>query len=142
MPTEASNDPIRVRTVTVRTGRILFDIEVPDPAHRYSSPKLAAFVTTQYPNLLAHACVNGTGDVFGAVVETTSVPHILEHLAIDVQTRDAREADATFVGTTEWLDEEQGIARIEMSFRDDLHALRAFAEATRFLNTAVLTCSA
>ncbi len=141
MSEQTGNDPIRVRTVTVRTGRIIFDIELPNPAHRYSSPKLAAFVTTQYPNLLEHACVNGTDDVFGAVVESTSVPHILEHLTIDVQTRDAREADATFVGTTEWLDEDQGLARIEMSFRDDLHALRAFAEATRFLNTAVLTCT-
>ena len=48
--------------------------------------------------------------------------------------------DALFIGTTEWLDEEAGLARIEVGFKDDLVALRAFNEAIRFLNIAVLTC--
>ena len=50
--------PIQVKTIVVRTGRIVCDIEIPNPAFRMTSPKLAAFVTNQYPDLPLHACVN------------------------------------------------------------------------------------
>ena len=133
--------PIQVKTITVRTGRIVCDIEVPDPTYRMTSPKLAAFVTNQYPDLPLHSCVNETGAAFGSVIEHTSVPHMLEHLVIDIQTHEtSTPMSATFVGTTEWVDEEAGKARVEVSFRDDLQALRAFNKALEFLNTAVLTC--
>lgn len=43
-----------------------------------------------------------------------------------------------FVGSTEWTNEAQGMARVEVNFADDLVALRAFCDAARFLNSAVL----
>ena len=72
--------PIQVKTIVVRTGRIVCDIEIPNPAFRTTSPKLAAFVTNQYPDLPLHACVNEVGTAFGSVIEKTSIPHMLEHL--------------------------------------------------------------
>lgn len=138
----ASQDPIQVRAITVRTGRLVCDIAIPDEKHRRTSPRLAAFVQQEYPDLPRHACVNGEGSLFEAVIEHTSTAHLLEHLAISEQTRAAAGEDRPFVGTTEWTDETAGEARIEISFRDDLEALRAFNEATRFLNIAVLTCLA
>ena len=38
------------------------------------------------------------------------------------------------VGTSEWLDEAAGIARIDVSFADDLVALRAMRDSVAFLN--------
>ena len=46
--------------------------------------------------------------------------------------------DAVFVGTTEWTDEAAGRARIEVSFLDDLVALRAFRDAIAFLGDAMV----
>ena len=135
-------DPIQVRTITVKTGRLVCDIAIPDERLRFTNPRIAAFVSQTYPDLPDHACVNDCGPVFGAVIERTSMPHLLEHLAISEQARRAREGAASFVGTSEWVDEFAGLARIQMSFRDDLEALRAFSDATRFLNMAVLTCLA
>ena len=132
--------PIRIHSITVRTGRLVCDVEVPDERFRYTTPRLAAFVMDRYPELPRHACVNDAGKTFGAVMERTSTPHLLEHLAITEQTRAASDADSVFTGTTEWMDEKAGKARVEVSFRDDLEALRAFNEATQFLNIAVLTC--
>ena len=43
-----------------------------------------------------------------------------------------------YLGTTEWIDEDAGLARIEVSFTDDLVALRAFLDAAQFLNKAVI----
>lgn len=114
--------------------------------------------------LAYHTCVHGDdpaanpdNPTFGAVIENTSLPHVLEHLIIDEQVRNAETprpnsapvtpsdpaalapspapfTDATFVGTTEWLDEAAGLARVEVNFTDDLVALRALRSALAFLN--------
>ena len=135
-------DPIQPKAITVHTGRIAFDVEIPDARFRYTTPRLSAFVNGQYPDLPHHACVNDVGETFGYVMERTSVAHLLEHLIISEQVSSHNASSDTFVGTTEWTDEAAGRARIEVAFRDDLIALRAFNEATRFLNIAVLTCLA
>ena len=131
-----------MQAIIVRTGRLVVDVGIADPRFRYSSPKLAAFCEGQHPDLPHHACVNDVGYSFGDVIEKTSVPHLLEHLVISEQVRSEEGVSPTFVGTTEWIDEAAGMARIEVGFRDDLVALRAFNDATRFLNMAVLTCLA
>ena len=135
-----SPDPIQVLTITVKTGRLVCDIAIADERFRFTNPRIAAFVARTHPDLPDHACVNEVGPVFGAVIERTSMPHLLEHLVISEQTRAAIGADEPFIGTSEWTDEPAGLARVQISFRDDLEALRAFNDATRFLNTAVLTC--
>ena len=135
-------DPIRVQAITVRTGRLVCDVQIADARFRYTTPRLSAFASGQYPDLPHHACVNEVGNRFGYVMERTSVAHLLEHLVISEQVRDEKSGSATFAGTTEWTDEGAGLARVEVGFKDDLVALRAFKEATRFLNMAVLTCLA
>ena len=132
--------PACMDSITVKPDRIVFEVSISDPRYRQSSPKLAAFVLRRYPNLSHHACVNNVGETFGAVIEQTTTAHMLEHLAIELLTDASSDPLATFVGTTEWRDENRGMARIEMSFDDDLKALRAFNEALSFLNVAVLTC--
>ena len=44
----------------------------------------------------------------------------------------------TYVGTTQWLDEQRGLARVEVNFTDDLVALRAFKDALCAINEAVV----
>ena len=62
------------------------------------------------------------------------MPHVLEHLAIELQTRATEDPRATFVGTTEWVDEAAGVARVQVSYLDDLQALRSLSEALDILN--------
>ena len=125
----------------VGAGRIGCDVALAAQAPRTTSPQIAARVCASFPNLPRHACVNGAGDTFGAVMEATSLPHLLEHLVIDLQTQAAppdASPDTAYVGITRWTDENAGRAHIEVSFTDDLVALRAFRDATRFLNEAVV----
>ena len=140
MVEHAPGNPIQTRTITVRTGRLVCDVVVSDARFRYSTPRLAAFISRSHPDLPHHACVNDEGPVFGAVIERTSTPHVLEHLVISEQTSAAVDATGPFMGTTEWIDEAAGEARVQVSFRDDLEALRAFNKAVKLLNEAVLTC--
>ena len=125
----------------VGAGRIGCDVALAAQAPRTTSPQIAASVCASFPNLPRHACVNGAGDTFGAVMEATSLPHLLEHLVIDLQTQAAppdASPDTAYVGITRWTDENAGRAHIEVSFTDDLVALRAFRDAARFLNEAVV----
>ena len=132
------SNPIAVARIQVKRGRIVCDVRIVNPAHRYTDPRLAAAVLARFPTLRAHACVNARGKTFGSVIEHTSLAHLLEHLWIELQVRASTDEQARFVGTTEWLDEATGTARIQMSYRDDLQALRTFNEAASFLNNAVL----
>lgn len=125
----------------VGAGRIGCDVALAAQAPRTTSPQIAARVCASFPNLPRHACVNGAGDTFGAVMEATSLPHLLEHLVIDLQTQAAppdASPDTAYVGITRWTDENAGRAHIEVSFTDDLVALRAFRDVARFLNEAVV----
>ena len=130
--------PIGVRSVTVKHDRIVCDIEITQPERRYMNARVASAVLDAYPTLKSHACVNAVGKTLGCVLEHTSVPHVLEHLWIDLMVRDSEDPKARFVGTSEWLDEDAGLARVQVSYRDDLQALRTFNEATQFLNIAVI----
>ena len=131
--------PIRLVSVAVKRGRLVCELVIPDERKRFSTPELASYVEINYPDIAEHACVNESGKRFGAVMRHTSIAHLLEHIAIDEQVRDSENDDAFFVGTTEWVDEQTGRARVQLSFNDDLSALEAFNKALQFLNIAVIT---
>ncbi|MGI6590086.1 MAG: cyanophycin synthetase family protein [Eggerthellaceae bacterium] len=127
---------IRIRSLTVSSDRILATVQV-DPQHPNSTPAMAAALVQAFPDLPRHACVNPKGDFFGDVIAGTSLPHVLEHLVIDLQTQEhaAIDPDYVFTGVTRWADKAQGVATVEVSYRDDLVALRAFRDAAVYLNS-------
>ncbi len=140
---------IIVKRLVVRKDRILGDIHFGKEVPRETTPQLIDYVVTCFPRIPYHACVNGKGDTFATVMESTPLPHVIEHLVIDIQAQAEQNkikltgghltaAPVTFVGTSRWLDEELGHARVEVSFTEDLVALRAFKEAVEFLAQAVV----
>ena len=150
---DASAGPIRVERMEVRRGHRVCRVAF-GAAPRVTSPQLMSRVLAAVPTLAQHACVNECGTTFAAVMDCTPLPHLLEHLVVDLQVRAetgqwctlpgaAAEApppmagatrDHPIVGTSEWLDETAGIARIDVSFADDLVALRAMRDSVAFLN--------
>lgn len=132
-------DALAVERVSVAPGRLTLLVRVAPDAPRMTDEPLARALLAARPSLAHHACVNDAGPTFGAVIARTSLPHVLEHLVIDEQVRNSRSlTDATFVGTTEWLDEAAGLARVEVNFTDDLVALRAVRDAMSLLNGKVV----
>ena len=129
-------DLLRIETITVQPGRVVCEVAV-DPLRRYTDPALASALLAEHSTLRSHACVNDVGETFGDVIERTSVPHLLEHLVIDLQTRSDGRPNDTFVGTTEWVDERAGRAIVQVSFADDLVCLRAFRDAAEKINAAM-----
>lgn len=131
-----SEQPIAVRRITVERDRLVCEVCVPRPQFRYSSVNLAILVKAAYPDIVRHACVNEVSNRFVDVIDATSVPHMLEHLAIDEQIH-ASVAAERLVGATEWTCEQKGEAVIQLAFVDDLEALRAFKRALSFLNKSL-----
>ena len=130
-------EPLRVETMVVRAGRIECELRIEGPC-RYTTPAIARALLARYPTLQEHACVNEKGTTFGSVIDNTSLAHLLEHLVIDLQTRADGEEGESFTGTTEWIDEASGRALVQVSFADDLVALRAFRDAITQINETVL----
>ena len=132
---------IRASRICVRPRRIEANIDVAT-GFRTTTPELAARICARFSNLVHHACVNDEGPTFGAVIDDTPLPHLLEHLVIDLQVAAEKSGilsqSFTYVGTTQWLDEQRGLARVEVNFTDDLVALRAFKDALCAINEAVV----
>lgn len=142
-------DPVRVTRMEVHRGHLVCLVSFAG-APRVTSASLMRRVLPAFPMLPQHACVNERGTTFDAVMDCTPLPHLLEHLVVDLQVRTqvaqrhAREGSAAqaepiprerpIVGTSEWADERAGLARIDVSFADDQVALRAFRDAVAFLN--------
>lgn len=150
---DASAGPIRVERMEVRRGHLVCRVAF-SAAPRTTSPQLMSRVLAAVPTLAQHACVNERGTTFAAVMDCTPLPHLLEHLVVDLQVRAESGQwftlpgaapsvsphvagtmhDRPIVGTSEWLDEAAGIARIDVSFADDLVVLRAMRDSVAFLN--------
>lgn len=131
----AQRPRIQVLGLRVKRDRIVARVQV-DPANAYSTPALARRLIETHPDLPNHACVNPKGDRFGDVIAGTSLPHVLEHLVIDLQTQvyARRDPNRVFTGITRWVQRDAGLAQVAVSYRDDLVALRAFRDAAALLN--------
>ncbi len=156
---------LRVKRLEVRRGHLTCLVEFAPQVPRLTSKALVDRVLPAFPALPRHACVNGSGRTFGDVIECTPMPHLLEHMVVDLQVREmvkggisaagspsafdvpavsavpaapaAAASDTPIVGTSEWVDEAAGLARIDASFADDQVALRALRDAVRALNNAL-----
>ena len=135
------SDVLTLERITVKKDRVVCDIKITAKDKRYTNPELIKTVLQQYPHLANHTCKNKKGTSFAAVMEQTSLPHLLEHMVIEAQvfsdSHAEKQSDTLFVGTSAWLDEKEGTARVEVSFMDDIQALRAFREASQILNNAL-----
>ncbi len=133
----AAQDPIAIESLRVRPGRIELTVKVASQRYANTTPQLIERCLQHAPTLGMHACRNGVGPTFGAVMNSTSVPHLLEHLMVDAQTRAAQSPQRVFTGTTQWSAESPLVANIAVSYEDDLAALRALKESMAFLNGAL-----
>ena len=103
----------------------------------------------EFPRLPYHACVNSKGKHFGDVMNETPIPHVLEHVMIELQAQLSKNQkkrlpeealgkgneNTLFVGTSQWVGAKQKEAKICISFCNDKIALQAMNEALRVLNT-------
>lgn len=132
-------------SIDVHADRMVCRVALSPGTPRMSDARVAAWLQSRLPTLGRHACVNDRGPTFSFVMDATPLPHVLEHVVIDLQVRaDAEREDdgpeAAYVGTTEWVDRNAGIARVEVSYADDIVALRSLRDGVALVNDALTAC--
>ena len=129
-------DALRFEELVVKPDRVEALVLV-QGSQRNTTPELIERCLVEFPYLGLHACVNGVGPTFAAVMEDTSLPHLLEHMVIEQQTLASDDEEATFLGTTQFTAEDPDVARVSVSFANDVACLAAFTHALEFLNAAL-----
>jgi hypothetical protein len=124
-----------LESLQVKHDRIVAKVRVGDPADAFTTPELAGRLVRIRPDLPIHTCVNGRGPTFGVVLANTPLPHVLEHVVIDLQAAECENPDYVFTGVTRWVDRRAGQAQVEVSYADDIVGLRAFRDATEIINS-------
>lgn len=138
---------VKIERITVSHGRMQISLLLEAWVPRESTAVFAREIAAMYPTICSHSCINDSGPTFGAVIEQTSIPHVLEHMIIEEQLalmpevkkarggqqNNPRLNDCPIVGTTR-IGENGKRALIEVSFFDDIIAMRAINKALEVLN--------
>ena len=145
-----AQDVVVLESLTVQPDRVEARVRIDDPRYQFTTPELIADVVNEFSTLPHHTCRNSKGPTFGAVMDHTSLAHLVEHLVIDLQTHeyaakhseDPSTDQVVFTGTTQQSAEDPHVSIVRVSFRDDLIALAAFKKALHFINRALAQPSA
>lgn len=104
----------------------------------YSNKKFSNELLKIMPTLQYHKCKNNNDISFLKELSFTNYAHVFEHIAIDLQTKYMLEykigLDKSLLGMTK-LDEINAKASIELSYWDDLIALKSISNAEKIINS-------
>src|SRR5260370_29039161 len=99
----AVENPMRiVEILFYDTNKVKLVVEMPDP-NRYTTdhvPHLPRSLFKLFPHLAHHKCHNDHGHSFRRESLATEIPHLLEHLIIELQTQAQRHE--ILKGETQW----------------------------------------
>lgn len=137
-------DALSIEEVRIKRGRMIVTVRVAADREMTDS-KIAALAIQRHPTIVDHACINDCGPKFDAVIADTSIAHLLEHLTIAEQLEEMSQdqelsslaGKTLLVGTTKRIDASDAFStfRVEVSFVDDLIAVRSLMRAAGFLNS-------
>ena len=134
----ASKHPLVIEHIQVRPDRMEVTIRVRSEQFAYTNNQIIEEVLSHFPSLGMHACRNHKGRLFADVMNHTSIPHLLDHMVVDGQTRRAQKEDRIFTGTTQWSREDPLVALVSFSYEDDLVALEVLNQCVALLNAILL----
>ena len=111
--------PLTLDAAIVYPDRIELTVCV-HPRFAFSSKLLIDALVQTHPYLLEHTCKNECGTTFAVVAETTSTPHVLEHVIIDNQIRALAETPSSPSSYSSSLLMSEKHARGDMRARGDM----------------------
>ncbi|HEY3285042.1 MAG TPA: hypothetical protein VGN26_22445 [Armatimonadota bacterium] len=128
---------MRVREIALcGDGKARLVVEMPD-AERCTTdyaPHIPRGAFRLFPGLYRHKCHNDANFTFREECENTEIPHLLEHLIIELQL--SALDHATLRGETEWdwSVDPAGIFRVNIEYENECLVVGAIRLAERILN--------
>jgi hypothetical protein len=115
--------------------RIRLVVEMPDPDRFLTSqvPHLPKMLFSLFPRLASHKCDNGHGYTFRRECRSTEIPHLFEHLIIELQAQ--AQPTAVLRGETQWnwRVDPRGHFHVFVDYENELLAVGAIRLAERIL---------
>jgi len=116
--------------------RIKLVVEMPDPAHYTTadSPHLPKLLFRAFPHLTRHRCENDSRFSFKREAKMTEIPHLFEHLVMELQAQVRR--GENMKGETQWNWQVDPVGRfhVYINYENEFLALGAIRLAERIIN--------
>jgi hypothetical protein len=126
---------MRVHSVTVCPDRVDVLVEMGDsePVRTRPEDAVGSRVLALLPELGRHRCENGSGREFADELDDTEVPHLFEHVVLELMARSG--SPRTLRGETEWdfKRDGRGVFRVSVEYDDDLVCLGAIKAADKVM---------
>lgn len=117
-------------------NKVKLVVEMPDPDRCTTDcfPHLPRSLFRLFPHLAHHKCYNGNGYSFRKEAMSTEVPHLLEHLIIELQAQ--AQHHEVLKGETQWhwRVDPRGTFHVIVEYENELLVLAAIRLAERMVN--------
>jgi hypothetical protein len=126
---------MHVHSVTVCADRVdvLVDVGDAETLRTAADESIAERALVLLPGLERHTCANGDGRTFAEEVADTEVPHLFEHVVMELMAQAG--SPRSLKGETSWdfKRDGHGIFRVSLEYDDDLVCLGAIKFADKVM---------
>lgn len=120
------------------TNRATLVVEIPEsePYHTSDVPRVPRILFKLFPHMATQRCFNDEGLSFRKEALATEIPHLFEHLIIEIQDQVRRGIGEPFAGQTEWnwTVDPRGRFYVTVDYDNEIIALAAIRLAERIIH--------
>lgn len=119
-----------------RHARLVVEMQDPERWSTGQAPHIPRVLFDMFPGLSRHHCRNGRGMTFRQESACTEIPHLFEHLVIELQ--GLAQGEAVLRGETHWnwKVDPRGIFYVDVEYDNEALALGAIRLAERIIRAA------
>ena len=117
-------------------NKVKLVVEMPDPDRctTETSPHVPVSLFRLFPHLARHKCHNGSGYSFKREAMATEVPHLLEHLIMELQNQAQHHDQLKGETQWNWRVDPRGTFHVHVEYENEQLVLAAIRLAERMVN--------
>ena len=124
--------------IFLSTCRVRLVVEIADPASytTHGEARIPRRLFKMFPRMAAQRCCNDGGYSFRREAQATEIPHVFEHLILEIQDQVRRGSGAALAGETQWnwTQDPRGRFYVTVDYDNEIVALGAIRLAERLIN--------
>lgn len=119
-----------------KEARLVVEMPASGPYLTSEAPWIPRHVFKLFPNIGSQRCYNDASNPFHREALATEIPHLFEHLIIEIQNQVRRGVGAPLRGETEWnwKIDPHGLFHVTVNYDNEVIALAAIRLAERIIN--------
>ena len=117
-------------------AKLLVEIPESDAYTTSEVPRIPRILFKLFPHMVTQRCFNDKGYSFRREAQGTEIPHLFEHLIIEIQDQVRRGAGAPFSGETHWnwTIDPRGRFYVTVDYDNEFVAMASIRLAERIIN--------